>query len=138
MSVLIREDVTKETVAVPVKLTAAFPIEAEALARTYKGTRIGDFIDLLPWATAQRIGIDCAKKWIQHMASQGYELIGNETDIKMWGPYRPKSELYKSFGGERSASSISSADEPFPDGKAKMLLTGHFLARKQHLVEHGN
>lgn len=134
MSVLIREDVSKETVAVPVKLTAAFPVEVEALARTYKGTPIGSFIDLLPWSNVQRVAIDAAKKWVQHMALQGYELLGNETDIRMWGPYRPKSNLYEGT----TASSFAVTDDPFPEGKAKMLLTGHFLARKQHLVEHGN
>ena len=132
---LIREDVAAEKTAVPVKLTAAFPVESEALARTYRGTAIKDFMDLLPYATVQRVAIDAAKKWIQHMEQQGYMLLGNETDIRLWGPYRPKSKLYTSLGDERSATSYTEDSDPFPDGQAKMLLTGMFLATRQYAVE---
>lgn len=130
---LIRDSLDTQTVAVPVKLTAAFPVEADALARTYRGTPFKSFIDLLPYATVQRVAVDAAKKWIQHMALQGYELRGNETEIRLWGPYRPKSALY---GG--AATSYQQSEDPFPDGKAKMLLTGTFLARRQRTVEHGS
>ena len=129
---LIRENLDAQTVAVPVTLTAAFPIEVDALHRTYRGSPVKSFIDIQPYATAQRIAVDAAKKWIQHMALQGYELLGNENEIKLWGPYRPKSRLY----GD-AANSHTADGNPFPDGKAKMLLTGHFLARRQRLVEHG-
>ena len=128
---LIREDVTTQKAAVPVNLTAAFPVEVEALARTYHGTPIKSFIDLQPYANVQRVAIDAAKKWISHMRLQGYELIGNETEIELWGPYRPKSELYQSD----TATSYTNDSNPFPDGKAKMLLTGTFLATKQYAVE---
>ena len=124
----IRENADMVSVAVPVKLTAAFPVESSALARTYRGVKVSEFVDLQPYSTVQRVAVDAAKKWIQHMALQGYELRGNETDIRLWGPYRPKSALYGSF---------TEAENPFPDGKAKMLLTGHFLAHKQRTVEHG-
>ena len=134
---LVRENLAAQKVAVPVRLTAAFPVEVEGLARTYRGTKISEFIDLQPYATVQRIAVDAAKKWIQHMALQGYELQGNETQIRLWGPYRPKSNLYQSFGEQRSATSFQMDESPFPDGKAKMLLTGHFLARRQRTVEHG-
>jgi hypothetical protein len=130
---LIRENLDAQTVAVPVRLTAAFPVEVDALARVYRGSPIKSFIDLMPYANVQRLAVDAAKKWINHMALQGYELMGNETEIKLWGPYRPKSALYK---GD-TATSYSVDDDPFPDGKAKMLLTGHFLSRRQRTVEHG-
>lgn len=133
---LIRENLDVQTVAVPVKLTAAFPVEVEALARTYRGVQVGEFIDAVPYRTVQRIAVDAAKKWVQHMALQGYELQGNETEIKLWGPYRPKAKLYEGIGGERSATSYMESESPFPDGKAKMLLTGHFLARRQRTVEY--
>ena len=129
---LIRENLDAQTVAVKVKLTAAFPVEVASLHKTYRGLAVKNFIDLQPYATVQRIAVDAAKKWLRHMALQGYELIGNEDEIKLWGPYRPKSNLY---GG--TATSFLSTEEPFPDGKAKMLLTGHFLARRQRTVEHG-
>ena len=121
---LIRESL-EQSVAVPVKLTAAFPVEVEALHRTYRGTKFSEFIDLQPYATVQRIAVDAAKKWVQHMALQGYELMG---DIKLWGPYRPK-------GMSGTATSFLDSEDPFPDGKAKMLLTGMFLARRQVAVE---
>ena len=133
---LIRENLDAQKVAVPVSLTAAFPVEVESLARTYRGSPIGSFIDILPYATAQRIAVDAAKKWIQHMALQGYDLIGNETEIKLWGPYRPKSALYQGALGEvGTATSYQQDEDPFPDGKAKMLLTGNFLARRHRTVE---
>lgn len=125
---LIRENLDAASVAEPVNLTAAFPVDADSLARTYRGTAFGDFIDILPYATVQRIAVDAAKKWIQHMALQGYELIGNETAIKLWGPYRPKSH-------DGTATSYRRDEEPFPDGKAKMLMTGTFLSRRQYVVE---
>ena len=128
---LISENLDKQKVAVPVSLTAAFPVESDALARTYRGTQFKDFIDIQPYATVQRIAVDAAKKWIQHMSLQGYELLGNETDIKLWGPYRPKSALYRSD----TATGFASDEEPFPDGKAKMLMTGTFLAARQYTVE---
>ena len=124
----ISENLDKAKVAVPVKLTAAFPVESDSLARTYRGTAFKDFIDLLPYANVQRIAVDAAKKWIQHMTLQGYELIGNETEIQLWGPYRPKST-----GG--TATSFQMNEDPFPDGKAKMLMTGTFLARRHRTVE---
>ena len=134
---LIRENPDTQTVAVPVRLTAAFPVEVDSLHRTYRGTPFRSFIDLQPYATVQRIAVDAAKKWIQHMALQGYELLGNEEDVLLWGPYRPKSNYLERLGDERAASSYTDADAPFPDGKAKMLITGTFLARRQRLVEHG-
>ena len=127
---LIREDVTTQKAAVPVKLTAAFPVEVEALARTYHGTPIKSFIDLQPYANVQRVAIDAAKKWISHMRLQGYVLMGNETEIRLWGPYRPKSRLYA-----EQATSFTNDSDPFPDGEAKMLLTGMFLAERQYAVE---
>jgi hypothetical protein len=133
---LIRESLDTVAVAVPVKLTAAFPVEVESVARTYRGLAAKSFIDLQPYATVQRVAVDAAKKWVQHMALQGYELIGNETDIRLWGPYRAKSTLYqRAVGDERAASSYHDGDAPFLDGKAKMLLTGQFLARRQRTVE---
>ena len=129
---LIRENLDASSTAEAVRLTAAFPVEVEALARVYRGTKISEFIDLQPWATVQRIAVDAAKKWIRHMALQGYELDGNETDIRLWGPYRPKAKLY----GD-TATSYMESENPFPDGKAKMLLRGNFIARRQRLVEHG-
>ena len=131
----IRENLDAQTVAVPVNLTAAFPVEVDVLHRTYRGTAVKDFIDIQPYAAVQRIAVDAAKKWIQHMALQGYELIGNETDIKLWGPYRPKSALYKSIGEDRSATSYTQDSDPFPGGQAKMLMTGTFLAKRQYAVE---
>lgn len=133
---LIRENLDAQTVAVPVRLVAAFPVEVAALARVYRGTKFSEFIDLQPYATVQRIAVDAAKKWIQHMALQGYELTGNETEIEMWGPYRAKSHLYKRpLGDDRAATSFSTSDERYPDGMAKMLLRGSFLARRQRTVE---
>ena len=123
--------------AVPVKLTAAFPVEIDTVHRTYRGVKFNEFIDAQPYATVQREAVDAAKQWIRHMALQGYELMGNETEIEMWGPYRPKTKLYRSFGEERSATSFTRDENPFPDGKAKMLLRGRFLARRQYAVEHG-
>lgn len=111
-----------------VRLTCAFPVEVEALARTYRGTKVGEFIDLHPFATVQRKAVDEAKVWLGHMARQGYELVGNETEIRLWGPYRPKSRLYQAqVGDDRAAMSFRRDEDPFPEGKAKMLLTGHFL-----------
>lgn len=119
-----------------VEITCAFPVEVEALAKTYRGQKVGNFVDLLPYSTVQRQAVQEAKVWIQHMARQGLELIGNETDIKLWGPYRPKSHLYKTrLGDDRAAMSFRKDEDPFPDGMAKMLLTGTFLERKQSALE---
>lgn len=133
---LIREDASTVSVAVPVKLTCAFPVEVAALAKTYRGLKVGNFIDLLPYATVQRQAVREAKVWIQHMARQGLELIGNETEIELWGPYRPKSNLYKTrLGDDRAAMGFMRDEDPFPDGMAKMLLTGTFLQRKQREID---
>ena len=129
---LIREDAVS---TVAVSITCAFAVEVESLARTYHGTAFSEFIDLLPYATVQRQAVREAKQWIKHMTTQGLDLIGNETDIRLWGPYRPKSALYKrALGADDAATSYRRDEDPFPDGMAKMLLTGRFLARQ---VEHG-
>ena len=137
MSVLIREDLNKTKVAVPISVNCAFPVEVAALARTYRGVKIGEFIDLHPYATVQRQAVREAKVWLGHMVRQGLTLLGNETDIRLWGPYRPKSHLYRyAPGHDEAATSFMEDEDPFPDGMAKMLLTGHFLNSKQHTVEH--
>ena len=137
MSVLIREDLNKTSVAVPVNLTCAFAVEVSALSKTYRGQTFGSFIDLHPYSIVQEQAVREAKAWLGYMKQQGYELIGNETEIRMWGPYRPKSHLYRyKVGDDRAATSFMEDEDPFPEGMAKMLLTGTFLSRKQHTVEY--
>lgn len=125
---LIREALDKQTVAVPVRLNGAFPIPSDAIARTYRGVKFGEFIDVHPYSVVQRLAIDAAKQFVRHMELQGYELLGNETDLKLWGPYRDRQYEEQGIGFQLT-------DEPFPQGKAKMLIAGRFLARRQHVVE---
>ena len=126
---LIREALDKQQVAVPVSLNGAFPIPSDAIARTYRGVKFGEFIDIHPYAVVQRLAIEAAKKFVADMRLQGYELLGNETDLQLWGPYRDRTyEIDKGVG-------FALTDEPFPEGKAKMLIAGRFLARRQHVVE---
>lgn len=133
---LIRENLDKTSVAVPVLLTAAFPVDYDAVARPYRGVAFKDFIDIFPYSTVQRIAVDAARKWIKHMALQGYELMGNETEVRLWGPFRSKHHLYKvALGDDRAATSYTDADYPFLDGKAEMRMQARFLARRQHTVE---
>lgn len=132
---LIRERLDKARVAVPVKLTATFPVSSDLLARTYRGVPVKRFVDLDPYRAVQRIAVDAAKQWIKHMALQGYDLLGNETDVELWGPYRPKPKLYRSLGQFDSAGGFASNEEPFESGEARMILRGNFLARKQYVVE---
>lgn len=132
---LIREALDKTRVAVPVRLTATFPVPSDTLARTYRGVPVKNFIDLDPYRAVQRLAVGAAKQWIRHMALQGYDLLGNETDVELWGPYRPKPKLYRSLGEFDSAGGFASSEDPFESGEARMILRGQFLARKQYSVE---
>ena len=136
MSVLIREDKSKERVAEPVRLTAVFPCPADALHRTYRDVKLADLSFLYPDAHLRDLALSAAKNWVSHMKMQEFDLLDNESDLKVWGPYRPKTKVLKNRIGEAGAGmGFSSEDNPFPDGEAEMLLTGFFLARRQQVIE---
>lgn len=50
--------------------------------------------------------VECASESVRQMALQGYELLGDETQIEVWGPYMNKTpDPYREFQPE--------ADNPF-------------------------
>ena len=139
MSVLIRENKAKERVAEPVNLTAVFPVPAEALHRTYRGVKMADLPSLYPFNHVRDLALSAAKTWVSHMALQGFDLLSNESDLRVWGPYRPKTKVLKNQIGALNAGMGFNMDEnPFPDGQAEMLITGRFLSRRQQVVEVAN
>ncbi|MCR4342201.1 MAG: hypothetical protein NUW01_20170 [Gemmatimonadaceae bacterium] len=74
-------------VAVAEWLHAKFPIEREAVPRQWKGVRINT-LALDPRADElYRTAVHFARRFIHDMRLQGFELLTNEADLLITGPF---------------------------------------------------
>lgn len=125
----------------PVWLTARLSVDYEMVKRTVRGETIGSLPSLYPFDFFRQACIDGAKRWLRDMVMQNseYELIGNETDIKVWGPVRPRTHRIEQplIARLGRADAWSQEDFPFPQGKADIVFGANFKAKYAKAVEVG-
>ena|SRR3990167_991312 len=155
----------RETVrqAHPVRLSCKFVVEddlrraCQALGNesTYRGVPVGTISTMHPWGALREIALREAQQFVRHMADQNYDLLGDVTELALWGPYMEKIDHSRSHEfviqdgsdweqvvGKKPLERHNAVsgfgyreNEVRFDLGAAYLLHGQFLARYGHLEE---
>lgn len=134
----------KDMVHVPVVLRCRVTVDRGLFTKQYRGVKVNDIGVLWPESHFREKAITGAKMWIQQMEQQGYSLLSSESDIAVWGPYKPRNFTGAQQRSWRPAPGMGSTfrtfgersdEDPFEDS-ADFVLEARFLASKQRMVEH--
>lgn len=142
--------IEKQTHHIPVWLSAVFTTDSGLARRQYRRQKVNDLSPLWPESHLRQKALHFAKKFIDDMKLQGYDLLTSEADVLVSGPYRSRN-LQSKFGATattkhhvaRSNKQVTvlpivgrqGAEDPFPD-KEDFLIEAQFLSSRVRLVEH--
>ena len=153
----------KEALALPTRLVCQFRADIEMVTRCqraaeggerfWRGQAIGTISKLFPWQDMKHKALEEARLFVGYMRQQyqQYELIGAESAMELWGPYRQKVDLARvkdklvrgdmqGMGGELKMTEYAPAwaygfDDKPEDKGLVFLIRGLFLAKYGRLVE---
>jgi len=132
--VLIKEDQNKATHWLPVDLRAVFTVDMGCVHQQYKGVKIADLSSIWPASDFRQQALQAARKFVSDMRKRGYELVQNETDLLVWGPYRPR-RWSLALSGNFVATSHTEYDTPLTVGAGDFLITGSFVSKYARATE---
>lgn len=123
-------------------LTARMPVDWDMIKQEVKGEKIGSLPSLWPFDYFRKAAIDGAQRFVGDMAKmpQGYELVGNQSDVQVWAPVRPRT--YKIDAPMKAniarARIDSEGDWPYPQGQADIVFGAYFKAKYAAVIETGS
>ncbi len=163
MTVAIHENPETVALALPTWLVCQFRADPEMVARCqgaaegdqrfWRGRAIGTIRDLWPWQDMKRTALEEARQFVKYMRQQyqQYELVGAESEMELWGPYRQKVDWarvqdklvrgdLRGIGGPLKMTQYAPGwaygfDDKPEDKGLVFLIRGMFLAKYGRLVE---
>lgn len=134
MTVLIKENVEKSTIWQPVRLRGRFTVPFDMIPpRQVKGEQINSFSPLWPESHFRDAAMTAAKIFVKHMGLRGYQLVSNEGELWVFGPYHSRAwDIHRNNQGDPFGR--QAGENLFPEA-ADYLIIGDFVAKYGKVVE---
>lgn len=144
MSVLIQIDDKSTTVHHPEERTARITVDRAVVqpGRVWNGVRINDLSSLWPYGELRVRLMSAAKKWIRDEGLRDRDLLTNEADILVYGPYRSRAGTYttpdalrKAMQERRTGVIGYDESEDFNEAAADFVFKAQFISRRHRPVQ---
>lgn len=137
--------VEKTKIYSAVTKTCRATVERGMFRKQYAWVKVNDLDQMWPGNQVRHAAISAAKKFVEDMRKQGFDLLTAESDIVVYGPLRhhdfsasaspqwsPSPGMKKTF----KTFGYDFMNEEDPNDAEDFLLRAQFLSTKIRLVEH--
>lgn len=136
--------VEKTRIYTPVWLGARFTVSRGTGRRQYRRMKVNRLSVLWPESQLRKPALDFARRFVDDMRSQGYELLTAEADVVLTGPFPPRDysgqrtqRHHIRGGGDVTVLPVNSQTIGENNSSVEdYVLEAEFLSSRVRLVEH--
>ena len=130
---LVKIDPNTTSIRQRLTLRGRYTVTRGTGVRQLKWVKLNDLSVLWPESRLRAQMMHAAKMFVTDLESRGYRLYTNEGDLKVCGPYEPRStKAFQAQGTDAVGRALGESIEP--DGE-DYLIIGEFIATKGRVLD---